>query len=226
VDLLKDGAWDYIVKDEDTRNRLLNALRIIRKTSRIQMENENLKAQIGRKYDIKSDIIGSSETIKKIFSKLEKALDSTINVSIIGETGTGKELIARAIHYNSRRKNDSFVAVNLAAVPGGLIESELFGHEKGAFTWANQRRIGKTEEADQGTIFLDEIAEMSPEVQVKLLRVLQEREFSRVGGNETVKLKARQIQRRSVLSLDGTSHTYATVKREGQGYPDPFKIFC
>lgn len=124
---------------------------------------------------------------------MEKAVKTNISISITGETGTGKELIAKAIHYSSKRKNKAFVAVNIAAIPRDLIESELFGHEKGAFTGAITRRIGKFEEADGGTIFLDEIGEMDPNLQAKLLRVLQEREVVRIGGNQVVKLDVRII---------------------------------
>ena len=124
---------------------------------------------------------------------MEKAAKTNINVSITGETGTGKELVAKAIHYNSERKKKPFVAVNMAAIPTELIESELFGHEKGAFTGALNRKPGKFEEANKGTIFLDEIAEMDLSLQSKLLRVLQERELVRIGGNETVKLDVRII---------------------------------
>src|SRR5690606_19825750 len=115
------------------------------------------------------------------------------SVSVSGETGTGKELVAKAIHYNSRRKNKPFVAVNLAAIPRELLESELFGHEKGAFTGAVSRRIGKFEEADGGTIFLDEIGDMEQSLQAKMLRVLQEREVTRIGSNQVVKFDVRII---------------------------------
>lgn len=124
---------------------------------------------------------------------MEKAVKTNINVTITGETGTGKELVAKAIHYNSARSKKNFVAVNMSAIPRELIESELFGHEKGAFTGAVGRKIGKFEEANGGTIFLDEIAELDLSVQSKLLRVLQERELVRVGGNERVKLDVRLI---------------------------------
>jgi DNA-binding NtrC family response regulator len=124
---------------------------------------------------------------------MEKAVKTNITVSISGETGTGKELIAKAIHYNSKRKNKPFVAVNITAIPDTLIESELFGYEKGAFTGAMTRRIGKFEEAEGGTIFLDEIGEMDLSLQAKLLRVLQEREITRIGGNQTVKLDVRLL---------------------------------
>ena len=124
---------------------------------------------------------------------VEKAISSNINVSVSGETGTGKEVIAKAIHYNSDKKKKPFIAVNMAAIPRELIESELFGHEKGAFTGAINRKIGKFEEAGGGTIFLDEIAELDLNLQSKILRVLQEREIVRVGGNEVVKINARLI---------------------------------
>jgi len=124
---------------------------------------------------------------------MEKAANSNITVSITGETGTGKEVVAKAIHYNSQRSKKPFVAVNVSAIPSELIESELFGHEKGAFTGAVNKRIGKFEEANQGTLFLDEIAEMEPAMQVKLLRVIQERELTRVGGTGTVKFDVRII---------------------------------
>jgi DNA-binding NtrC family response regulator len=124
---------------------------------------------------------------------LEKAVSTNITVSIDGETGTGKELVAKAIHYNSARKNKKFVAVNIAAIPKELIESELFGHEKGAFTGAASRRLGRFEDANRGTIFLDEIGEMDINLQAKLLRVLQEKEISRIGGNEVIKLDVRVI---------------------------------
>ena len=130
---------------------------------------------------------------RKIFDLLEKAVKTNIIVSISGETGTGKELVAKAIHYNSNRKDKPFVAVNLAAIPRDLIESELFGHEKGAFTGSVGRRIGKFEEAEGGSVFLDEIGEMDLSLQAKLLRVLQEREITRIGGNQVIKIDVRII---------------------------------
>lgn len=152
-----------------------------------------LKKEISEKYEFEKSIIGSSTSIKKVFDLIEKAVKTNISVSISGETGTGKELVAKAIHYNSKRKNKPFVAVNITAIPRDLIESELFGHEKGSFTGAITRRIGKFEEADGGTIFLDEIGEMDLNLQTKLLRVLQEREVTRVGGNQVLKLDVRII---------------------------------
>lgn len=193
VELLKLGAYDYIAKDEETKDRVLNSINNARNKSSLIKEIDYLKKEISEKYEFEKSIIGSSVAIKKIFSLLEKACSTNISVSISGETGTGKELVAKAIHYNSKRKNKPFVAVNIAAIPRDLIESELFGHEKGAFTGAITRRIGKFEEAEGGTIFLDEIGEMDPNLQAKLLRVLQEREITRIGGNQIVKLDVRLI---------------------------------
>ena len=193
VELLKAGAYDYIVKDKDIRNRLLNAISHIRQNTDLKKTITTLKSEVRQKYDFENLIIGSSEGIKSIFALMEKAVTNNINVSVTGETGTGKELVAKAIHYNSIRKDHPFVPVNMAAIPKELIESELFGHEKGAFTGANTRRIGKFEEAHKGTIFLDEIGEMELPLQSKLLRVLQEREVIRIGSNERVKIDARVI---------------------------------
>src|SRR5688500_13485936 len=193
VELLKLGAYDYITKDHETKDRVINAINNARNKSSLIKEIDFLKKEISEKYEFEKSIIGTSPAIKKIFSLLEKACSTNISVSISGETGTGKELVAKAIHYNSKRKNKPFVAVNIAAIPRDLIESELFGHEKGAFTGAITRRIGKFEEAEGGTIFLDEIGEMDPNLQAKLLRVLQEREITRIGGNQVVKLDVRVL---------------------------------
>ena len=157
LDLLKKGAHDYIVKDEDTKDRLWNSIINLRENVELKRELENLKEEVGRKYDFSNAIIGNSPVIQRVFGMMEKAAKTNITVSVTGETGTGKELVAKSIHYNSPRKGQSFVAVNLAAIPKDLIESELFGHEKGAFTGAMARRIGKFEEASKGTLFLDEI---------------------------------------------------------------------
>ncbi len=191
VELLKLGAYDYINKDEDARNRLINSINNALKNVRLVNELNFLKQEITQKYHFANSIIGNSAPMKKVFSLLEKAVKTNIIVSITGETGTGKEVVAKAIHYNSDRKNRPFVPVNLAAIPRDLVESELFGHEKGAFTGAVSRRLGKFEEAQEGTIFLDEIGEMELSLQAKLLRVLQEREVTRIGGNQTVPLNTR-----------------------------------
>ncbi|MBS1682568.1 MAG: sigma-54-dependent Fis family transcriptional regulator [Bacteroidetes bacterium] len=193
VELLKLGAFDYIAKDEEAKDRILNAIKNARNKSSLIREIGRLKEEISAKYEFEKSIIGNSPAIKKVFSLLEKAVKTQITVSITGETGTGKELVAKAAHYNSKRKNKPFIAVNIAAVPRDLIESELFGHEKGAFTGAINRRIGKFEEAEGGTIFLDEIGEMDLNLQAKLLRVLQEKEITRIGSNQVVKLDVRVI---------------------------------
>lgn len=193
VELLKEGAYDYIVKDSDTNDRLWQAVVHIRENRDLKTEVVKLREEVGQNYDFSKTIIGNSTDIKKVFSLLDKAVKTAINVSITGETGTGKEVIAKAIHYNSDRKKKPFVAVNISAIPKELFESELFGHEKGAFTGAITRRIGKFEEAKDGTLFLDEIGEMDPNMQAKMLRVLQERELVRVGGNSTVKVNCRIV---------------------------------
>ncbi len=193
VELLKQGAYDYIVKNDDARNRILSVVNNIRKNLELREEISQLKEEIGKKYDYNKSIIGTSTAINRAFGLIDKACNSKITVSITGETGTGKELVAKAIHYNSDRKNKPFVAVNITAIPKDLIEAELFGHEKGAFTGAQNRRIGKFEEANKGTIFLDEIGEMDISLQAKLLRVLQEREITRIGSNQVIPIEVRVI---------------------------------
>lgn len=191
--LLQNGASEYIIKDEHTKHLLWNAILKIKQNTHLKEEVEILRDQLVQRYSFEKTIIGQSDSLKNIFSLLEKAAGNNINVCITGETGTGKEIVAKAIHFNSNRKKKPFVTVNMAAIPQELLESELFGHEKGSFTGAQARRIGKFEEAQGGTIFLDEIAELDFNLQAKLLRVLQEREVTRVGGNESVKLDVRVI---------------------------------
>ncbi len=193
VNLLKMGVTDYLIKDENTKDMLWNAVMRIRKMGSLKKEVEHLKEELGQKFSYEKSIKGQSPALQKIFALMEKATKTNINVSITGETGTGKEVVSKAIHYNSDRKKKPFVAVNMAAIPKELIESELFGHEKGAFTGAVARKAGKFEEANGGTIFLDEIAELDLSLQSKILRVLQEREIVRVGGNERVKIDMRLI---------------------------------
>ena len=193
IDLFKKGVTDYIIKDDNTKDLLWNAVIKARETGTLKKQVEELKAELGQKFSFEKTIIGQSTAMKKVFALMEKATKTNINVSISGETGTGKEVVSKAIHYNSDRKKKNFVAVNMAAIPKELIESELFGHEKGAFTGAIARKAGKFEEANGGTIFLDEIAELDLSLQSKLLRVLQEREVIRVGGNEKVTLDVRLI---------------------------------
>jgi two-component system, NtrC family, response regulator AtoC len=193
ISLLKSGAFDYIVKDDDTKDHLWNTLLHLKEIDGLRKEVEHLKEQVGKKYDLSKFLMGKSGAIEKVFSLIEKAAKSNITVSIAGETGTGKEVVAKAIHYNSDRHKKPFVAVNVAAIPKDLIESELFGHEKGAFTGAATRRIGKFEEANNGTLFLDEIGELDINLQAKLLRVVQEREVTRIGGNDVTPLNVRII---------------------------------
>jgi DNA-binding NtrC family response regulator len=193
VELLKLGAYDYIAKDQETKDRMINAINNARNKTSLIRQIDHLRKEISEKYEFEKSIIGTSAPIRKTFTLLEKACSTNISVSVSGETGTGKELVAKAIHYNSKRKNKPCVVVNVAAIPRDLIESELFGHEKGAFTGAVTRRIGKFEEADGGTIFLDEIGDMEASLQAKILRVLQEREVTRIGGNQVIKLDVRII---------------------------------
>lgn len=193
VELLKHGAYDYIVKSNDIRERLLNTVSNIRKGISMKKEITHLRKEVQKKYSFQNAIIGNSDAVKNIFNLIDKATRTNITVSVTGETGTGKELVAKAIHYNSNRSTKPFVAVNVAAIPNELIESELFGHEKGAFTGATFQRTGKFEEANGGTLFLDEIAEMELPLQTKLLRALQEKEVTRVGSNKPVRFDCRLI---------------------------------
>lgn len=193
VQLLKNGAYDYIVKDENTKERLWNSIIKIKETQQLRAEISQLREEVREKYEFDKAIKGNSPALQRVFTLMEKASKSNINVSIYGETGTGKELVAKAIHHNSTRHKKPFVAVNMAAIPKDLVESELFGHEKGAFTGAMNRRIGKFEEATGGTLFLDEIGEMELTMQAKILRVLQEQEVTRIGGNQVVKIDCRII---------------------------------
>jgi DNA-binding NtrC family response regulator len=193
VNFLKSGAKDYIIKNDQTKDILWNSILKIRENLELVHEVADLKEQLEQKFSFEKTIIGQSEAIKSVFNKINKSINTNINVSITGETGTGKEVVAKAIHYNSERKNKPFIAINMAAIPKDLMESDFFGHEAGAFTGANTRNIGKFEQANGGTIFLDEIAELDLNLQSKLLRVLQEREVVRLGGTTKIKFDARLI---------------------------------
>ncbi len=193
LNLLKDGAYDYFVKSKDIRDRLLNTVSHIKVNQQLRSRLSHLEKAVKGKYDYRSRIIGNSKPMQKIFSLIEKALSTNLTVMVTGETGTGKEEIAKAVHYNSRFSAGPFVPVNMAAIPAELAESELFGHEKGSFTGATATRIGKFEEANKGTIFLDEIGDITPELQVKLLRVLQEKTVTRVGGTGSININCRVI---------------------------------
>lgn len=193
VSLLKNGAYDYLVKSKDIKDRILHTIQNIRNHFSLHKKVESLQRHVEGKFAFEKTIIGRSAGIRKVYEMMEKAVQTNITVSISGETGTGKEMVAKAIHFNSNRKEMPFVAINVAAIPSELIESELFGYEKGAFTGAVAQRKGKFEEAHGGTLFLDEIGEMDMNAQVKLLRVLQEREVTRIGGNKTIKVDCRII---------------------------------
>ncbi len=193
IELMKNGAYDYIMKAPDTREKLINIIKNIRKTDQLKTENLLLKDAVKEKYNFRKLIKGNSREIDHVFELMEKATQTQISVSISGATGTGKELVAKGVHFNSKRSNKPFIAVNVSAIPEGLVESELFGHEKGAFTGADSRKIGKFEQANNGTLFLDEIADLDVSLQAKLLRVIQERELTRLGGSETIPLDVRII---------------------------------
>lgn len=193
LNLLKSGAYDYLVKEKNIKDRLLAIINNVQKNIKLQSRITVLETELQKKHDFSQSLIGNSPAMENISRLIVKALGINLTVTITGETGTGKEVVAKLIHYNSYRKNKPFVAVNLAAIPSELIESELFGHEKGSFTGASARRIGKFEEANGGTLFLDEIGEMELSLQAKLLRVLQEKEITRIGSNTSVKIDCRII---------------------------------
>jgi DNA-binding NtrC family response regulator len=191
VEAMKLGASDYITKPFNAQEVLL----IIERTfeqQRLQEENRYLRGEVLEKYR-KENILSQSPKMDRVFELISSVATTDSTVLIQGETGTGKELVARAIHYSSKRKRNKFIAINCGALADNLLESELFGHEKGAFTGAIRQKIGKFELADQGTLFLDEIGNVSPAMQIKLLRVLQEMHFERVGGNQVIEVDVRII---------------------------------
>jgi Nif-specific regulatory protein len=188
---MKNGAFDYVQKPfeiEEMEVKVEKALEL----KRLRHELDYLRTEQQENYDF-DKIIGGSDTLQRVLGVVRKVAKSNSTVLIRGETGTGKELIAGAIHHNSLRAGRNFVKVNCAALQENLLESELFGHEKGAFTGADRQRIGRFEQADGGSLFLDEIGDMSPSTQAKILRVLQEHEFERLGGTRTLKVDVRLI---------------------------------
>ncbi|MDO8956702.1 MAG: sigma-54 dependent transcriptional regulator [Deltaproteobacteria bacterium] len=191
VEAMKLGAYDYITKPFDVEELKLIAQKALESRD-LRRENRRLQGEVEERYHF-DNIIGKSKEMRDIYATIRQIAEKNSTVLIHGESGTGKELVARAIHYNSQRKNKPFVAVNCAAIPETLIESELFGHEKGAFTDAQTRRIGHFELADQGTLFLDEVSELILPTQAKILRALQERDFVRVGGGKTISVDVRLI---------------------------------
>lgn len=189
VEAIKAGAYDYLTKPLDFDTLQLTLVRALEHTS-LKSENQDLKQRL--RFD-QQNFIGRSEPMRKLLEMIAMIAPSEATVLISGESGTGKELIARAVHANSLRKERPLVSINCAALSESLLESELFGHEKGAFTGADKRREGRFMEADQGTLFLDEIGEVSPLMQAKLLRAIQEREIQRVGSNQTLSVDVRLI---------------------------------
>jgi two-component system response regulator AtoC len=192
VEAYNSGANNYIIKGDRVIVELNHALKNLSTNSSLRKEIIELQEKIidRNKYQ---NVIGESKQLLNVLKLIQKVENSKLITLITGESGTGKEVVANAIHYNSPRKRKSFIPVNMAAIPVDLIESELFGHEKGAFTGADQRRIGKFEEANEGTIFLDEIGEMPLDLQAKLLRVLQDNKISRVGSNKQIELDIRVV---------------------------------
>ena len=191
VEAIKQGAADFITKPFQF-DALLHVLRSALEQRRLKSENAYLRSQLEDRYRI-DGLVGHSRVMRELFQLLETVAATTSTVLITGETGTGKELAARAIHHNSPRRANRFVAINCSAIPETLLEAELFGHVRGAFTGAVGTRQGRLEQAHKGTLFLDEIGTMSPALQAKLLRVLQEREFERVGDSHTIKIDVRVI---------------------------------
>ena len=191
VDAIKQGAADFITKPFQF-DALLHVLRSAVEQRRLKSENAYLRSQLEERYRI-DGLVGRSRVMRDLFQLLETVAATSSTVLITGETGTGKELAARAIHHNSARRANRFVALNCSAIPETLLEAELFGHARGAFTGAVGTRQGRLEQAHKGTLFLDEVGTMSPSLQAKLLRVLQEREFERVGDSHTIKIEVRVI---------------------------------
>ena len=191
VEAMKLGADDYVPKPFDNDEIRLVVRRAVERTQ-LARENRLLRERVEREFGM-GNLIGSGPAMKTVFETIHKVAETDLTVLIRGESGTGKELVAQALHENSARKTRPFVAVNCAAISAELVESELFGHEKGAFTGADARRAGRFEAANGGTIFLDEIGDMAPETQAKVLRVLQERSFERVGGTEPIEVDVRVV---------------------------------
>ena len=191
VEAMKLGAQDYVPKPFDNEELRVVVQRALERT-RLEREHRMLLERVDREYGFET-LIGSGAAMRQVFETIQKVAETDLSVLIRGESGTGKELVAQALHQRSSRRSRPFVPVNCAAISKDLVESELFGHEKGAFTGADARRVGKFEAAHEGTIFLDEIGDMAPETQAKVLRVLQERSFERVGGNEPIEVDVRVV---------------------------------
>ncbi len=214
VEAMKLGAYDYVTKGQDDLVKLDAIVGHVVERAALQQEVETLRSEVQRKYSLQG-LVGDSPAMQGVYRLVEKALRGDLTVSILGESGTGKELIARAIHYGSARRRGPFVVVNCAAIPRDLMESEFFGHEKGAFTGAVARKAGKFEQADGGTLFLDEIGELDLDLQAKLLRALQGREVVRVGGSDTISFDCRVI---SATNKDVVAMIRAGLFREDLYY--------
>src|SRR5579875_1774110 len=187
VEAMKRGAYDYLTKPF---KNLDSVVEVVRRAAGARNRQASGGESGQRTEFAQGELVGRSPAMLEVYKLIGRLVNNDANILIEGETGTGKELVARAIHFRSERRNEPFVAVNCSAIPQGLLESELFGHERGAFTGASERRLGKFELAGAGTIFLDEVGDLPLELQPKLLRVLQEREFFRVGGSEPIRLRA------------------------------------
>ncbi len=219
VDAIRAGAYDFFTKPFKIDEMTTVISRALEKRQ-FQREIRKLEDKIRRQYSF-DNIIGNSGAMQQVYELIQKVVQTDVTVLICGESGTGKELIAQAVHYHSMRKENPFVKLNCVAIPEGLLESELFGHEKGSFTGAVERRCGKFELANTGTIFLDEIGDMSLATQAKILRVLQEREFERVGGAETIGVDVRVIA--------ATNKDLARAVEEGEFREDLYfrlNVFC
>jgi DNA-binding NtrC family response regulator len=191
VEAMRDGAYDYLTKPCNNEELLIRVRRALAE-QRKSTELERLRQMLETTYSF-SNIVSRNEGMQKIFKLVKQVADTDVTVLVLGETGTGKELVARSIHFNSQRRERPFITVNCSAMPETLLESELFGHEKGSFTGANRQRLGKFEEAGGGTVFLDEIADIPLHLQTKLLRFLQEKQFDRLGSNTPIMVDVRVI---------------------------------
>src|SRR5262247_3771752 len=212
VEAIKRGAYDFVSKPFQI-DELLHVLESALEQRRLKSENAYLRAQLEERYRFEG-IIGKSRAMQKLFQLLETVAATNSTILVTGETGSGKEVIARAIHHNSPRRTHRFVALNCSAIPETLLEAEIFGHVRGAFTGAIGNREGRLEQAHRGTLFLDEVGTMSPALQMKLLRALQEREFERVGDSHTIKVDVRVIA--------ATNSDLARMVADGQFREDLF----